>query len=95
MDVFTKLKGIFWETCNTSCWVLLLGVGYTPPKTFFVSFAFRDLGFKLIAFRLVFFMVKHTGIRLTKWLASRNGQFHIFVNNSFLNTNLGGFVVTI
>ena len=38
---------------------------------------------------------KHTGIRLTKWLASRNGQFHIFVNNSFLNTNLGGFVVTI
>ena len=29
-----------------------------------------------------------------KWLASRNGQFHIFVNNSFLNTNLGGFVVT-
>ena len=58
MDVFTKLKGIFWETCSTSCWVLLLGVGYTPPKTFFVSFAFRDLGFKLIAFRLVFFMVK-------------------------------------
>ena len=37
----------------------------------------------------------YTGIRLTKWLASRNGQFHIFVNNSFLNTNLGGFVVTI
>ena len=37
----------------------------------------------------------YTGIRLTKWLASRNGQFQIFVNNSFLNTNLGGFVVTI
>ena len=40
-------------------------------------------------------VLTYTGIRLTKWLASRNGQFHIFVNNSFLNTNLGGFVVTI
>ena len=33
-------------------------------------------------------------IRLTKWLASRNGQFRIFVNNSFLNIHLGSFVVT-
>ena len=41
------------------------------------------------------FLHDTTGIRLTKWLASRNGRFHIVVNNPFLNTNLGGFVVTI
>ena len=56
-----------------------------------------NLGFKLLNEMSQLCSVKNyiTGIRLTKWLASRNGQFHIFVNNSFLNTNLGGFVVTI
>ena len=67
----------------------LLGGGIETGSITEVFGEFRTGGFDTLL------IISNTGIRLTKLLASRNGQFYIFVNNSFLNTNLGGFVVTI